>query len=53
MRAIKAIHKYITRAYSQDVVDICESCPTMIVIRKKAEDTRDWNTDEGVNFNLS
>jgi len=53
MRAIKAIYKYITRAYSQDVIDICESCPTMIVIRKKAEDTRDWNADEVVNFNLS
>jgi hypothetical protein len=40
-----------TRAYSH-VVDICPSCKTILVLKKKAEDTRDWNTDEKVNFNL-
>jgi hypothetical protein len=52
MKAIRAVSKYIVRAYSH-VADICESCQTMLVIRKKAEDTRDWNTDENVNFNLT
>jgi len=52
MKAIKAVSKYVTRAYSH-VVDICPSCSTMLVIRKKSDDKRDWNTDETVNFNLS
>jgi hypothetical protein len=51
MKAIKAVGKYMSRAYSH-VVDICPSCSTMLVFRKKSEDTRDWNTDEKVNFNL-
>jgi len=51
MKAINAVAKYVTRAYSH-VVDICPSCKTILVLRKKAEDTRDWNTDENVNFNL-
>jgi hypothetical protein len=52
MKAIKAVSKYVTRAYSH-VVDICPSCSTMLIIRKKSDDKRDWNTDEGVDFNLS
>lgn len=52
MKAINAVAKYIHKAYSH-VVDICPSCKTMLVIRKKSEDKRDWNTDEKVNFNLS
>jgi predicted O-methyltransferase YrrM len=52
MKAINAVSKYVTRAYSH-VVDICPSCRTILVIKKKAEDNRDWNTDEKVNFNLS
>jgi predicted O-methyltransferase YrrM len=52
MKAIHAVAKYVTRAYPH-VVDICTSCKTMLVLRKKSEDTRDWNTDEKVNFNLA
>ena len=52
MKAINAVGKYVTRAYSH-VVDICPSCKTILVLRKKSEDMRDWNTDEKVNFNLS
>jgi predicted O-methyltransferase YrrM len=52
MKAINAVAKYVTRAYSH-VVDICPSCKTMLVLRKKSEDKRDWNTDESVNFNLA
>lgn len=51
MRAVRAVAKYVTRAYPH-AVDVCPSCPTMLVLRKKSEDPRDWNTDEGVNFNL-
>lgn len=52
MKAINAVAKYITRAYSH-VADICPSCKSMLIIKKKSEDKRDWNTDEKVNFNLS
>ena len=52
MKAIHAVGKYVLRAYPH-VVDICPSCSTMLIIRKKGEDTRDWNTDERVNFNLT
>ena len=52
MKAISAVAKYVTRAYSH-VVDICPSCRTMLILKKKSEDKRDWNTDETVNFNLS
>jgi predicted O-methyltransferase YrrM len=51
MKAIRAVGKYVSRAYSH-VVDICP-CPTMLVFRKKSEDKRDWNTDERVDFNLT
>lgn len=51
MKSITAVAKYVTRAYPH-VVDICESCRTLLVLRKKAEDTRDWNSDEAVNYNL-
>jgi predicted O-methyltransferase YrrM len=52
MKAIKAVGKYVVRAYPH-IVDICPSCPTMLILRKKSNDTRDWNTDENVNFNLT
>ena len=51
MKAIRAVGKYVSRAYSH-VVDVCPSCPTMLIFRKKSEDKRDWNTDERVNFDL-
>jgi predicted O-methyltransferase YrrM len=51
MKAISAVSKYVLRAYKH-VAEICPSCKTMLVIRKMAEDQRDWNTDETVNFNL-
>lgn len=51
MRAVNAVAKYVTRAYPH-VVDICPSCRTMLVIRKKAEDPRDWNSDEVVDYDL-
>jgi predicted O-methyltransferase YrrM len=52
MKAVKAVANYVKKAYGH-VVDICPSCPTMLVIKKTSEDKRDWNTDEKVNFNLS
>jgi len=51
MRAINAITKYVTRAYPH-VIDVCPSCKTILVLKKKAEDTRDWNADEKINFDL-
>ncbi len=52
MKAIRAVSNYVKRAYPH-IVNICESCPTILVLKKKAEDTRDWNADEKLNFNLS
>jgi predicted O-methyltransferase YrrM len=52
MKAIRAVAKYVTRAYAH-VVDICPSCPTMLIIKKTSEDMRDWNTDESVKFDLT
>lgn len=52
MRAIRAVSNYVKRAYPH-VVEICPSCPTMLVLRKVAEDTRNWDADEKINFNLS
>lgn len=52
MRAINAVSKYVTRAYP-GVIDICKTCPTILVLKKISKDTRDWNSDEKVNFNLS
>jgi len=51
MRAINAISKYVLRAYPH-VIDICPSCKSILVLKKKAEDTRDWNSDEKINFDL-
>ena len=51
MKAITAVGKYVTRAYGH-VVDICPSCPSILVFKKKSNDKRDWNTDETVDFNL-
>ena len=52
MKAINAVSKYVIRAYP-GVIDICESCKTILVLKKISKDTRDWNSDEKVNFNLS
>jgi len=51
MRAINAISKYVVRAYPH-VIDICPSCKSILVLKKISEDTRDWNADEKVNFDL-
>lgn len=52
LKAVNAVAKYVTRAY-KNVTDSCKTCQSILVIKKTAEDTRDWNTDETVNFNLS
>jgi len=52
MKAIRAVGKYVVRAYPH-IVEVCPSCPTMLILKKKSVDTRDWNTDERVNFNLT
>jgi hypothetical protein len=52
MRAIKAVAKYIIRAY-KNVAEVCPECETILVIRKLSNDDRDWKADETVNFNLS
>jgi len=52
MKAITAVGKYIVRAYPH-IVDVCPSCKSILVLRKKSPDTRDWNHDEKVNFNLT
>lgn len=52
-KAINAVANYVKRAYPH-VVDICpKKCKSHIVLKKVAKDTRDWNSDEKVNFNLS
>lgn len=51
MKAITAVAKYVKSAYKH-VVDVCEKCRTMLVLRKIKEDTRDWDADEKVNFDL-
>lgn len=52
MKAIKAVAKYVVRAY-KNVAEICPDCETLLVIRKISNDDRDWKADETVNFNLS
>jgi len=52
MNAVSAVAKYVTRAYKH-VTDSCKTCKSILVIKKTAEDMRDWDTDETVNFNLS
>lgn len=51
MKAISAVGKYVVRAYPH-IVDVCPSCKSILILKKKSNDTRDWNTDEKVNFNL-
>jgi predicted O-methyltransferase YrrM len=51
MKAITAVSKYVTRAYKH-VVDLSKGLGTMLIIKKIAEDTRDWNTDETVFYDL-
>lgn len=53
LRAITAVSKYVKRAYPH-IVDICpKECRSHLVLKKVSKDTRDWNSDEKVNFNLS
>lgn len=52
MKAINAVSKYVNRAYPH-VIDICPSCKSILVLKKKSEDLRDWDVDEKVNFNLT
>jgi len=52
MKAVTAVGKYIVRAYPH-IVDVCPSCKSILILKKKTHDTRDWNHDEKVNFNLS
>jgi len=51
MKAITAVSNYVTRAYKH-VIDICKKCRTMLILKKMKEDTRDWNTDETVFYDL-
>lgn len=51
MKAITAVSNYVTRAYKH-VIDICKKCRTLLVLKKIKEDTRDWNTDETVFYDL-
>jgi predicted O-methyltransferase YrrM len=52
MKAISAVGKYVVRAYPH-IVDVCQSCRSVLILKKKSSDTRDWNSDEKINFNLS
>ncbi len=52
MKAINAVSKYVNRAYPH-VIDICPSCKSILVLKKKSKDLRDWDADEKVNFNLT
>jgi len=51
MKAVHAVYKYVTRAYKH-IIDVCPSCKSILVLKKKAKDTRDWNSDEKINFDL-
>jgi predicted O-methyltransferase YrrM len=50
-KSVNAVSKYITRSYSH-VVDICPSCKSSLILRKKSKDKREWNSDNFVNYNL-
>jgi predicted O-methyltransferase YrrM len=50
MKAVRAVANYLNEAYTF-VVDKCPKC-YVLVVKKIAEDTRDWNSDEKVNFDL-
>jgi predicted O-methyltransferase YrrM len=52
MKAISAVSKYVNRAYPH-IIDICPSCRSILVLKKKTKDIRDWDADEKVNFNLT
>lgn len=52
MKAINSVYKYVTRAYPH-VIDVCKSCKSILVLKKKTKDLRDWDADEKVNFNLT
>jgi len=50
--SVKAVAKYINESYSH-VVDVCPSCISSLIIKKKSEDTRNWDADNFINYNLS
>ena len=50
-RAIKAVAKYINESYSH-VLDVCPSCISSLIIKKKSEDMRNWDADNNLNYNL-
>jgi predicted O-methyltransferase YrrM len=53
LKAITAVTNYVKRAYPH-IVDICpKDCKSHLVLKKVSKDTRDWDSDEKVNFNLS
>lgn len=52
LKAITAVSKYVNRAYS-NIVEVCKKCKSVLVIKKIREDTRDWDADEKVNFDLT
>ena len=51
-KAVNAVAKYIIRSYSH-VLDVCPSCVSSLIIKKKGDDNRSWDADNTVNFNLS
>lgn len=51
-KSVDAVAKYIVRSYSH-VLDVCPSCVSSLIIKKKGDDNRSWNADNAVNFNLS
>ena len=51
LKAITAVSNYVNRAYPH-VVEVCKKCKSVLVIKKVREDTRDWDADEKVNFDL-
>ncbi len=50
--SVAAVAKYINRSYSH-VLDVCPSCKTSLIIKKKSNDIREWNADNHINYNLS
>lgn len=51
LKAITAVSRYVNRAY-KNVIDVCKKCKTMLILKKIREDTREWDADEKVNFDL-
>jgi predicted O-methyltransferase YrrM len=51
LHAVKSVSEYVNRAYKH-IVEVCKKCKSVLVIKKVREDTRDWDADEKVNFDL-